>query len=51
VDQIVRLVSPIGQGNVRGKEPGLIALASLNEIMAVLEGTVSVDQMQKVKNA
>ena len=51
VDQIARLVSPIGQGNVRGKEPGLIALASLNEIMAVLEGTISMDQMQKVKNS
>ena len=51
VDQIARLVSPIGQGNVRGKEPGLIALASLNEIMAILEGTISMDQMQKVKNS
>ena len=51
VEQIARLVSPIGQGNVRGKEPGLIALASLNEIMAILEGAVSMDQTQRVENA
>lgn len=37
-EEISRLVSPIGQGPVSGKEPGLIALASLNEILAVLNG-------------
>ena len=49
--QIARLVSPIGQGSVRGKEPGLIALATLNEIMAVLEGTISMDQSMRLEKS
>ena len=48
--QIARLVSPIGQGSVRGKEPGLIALATLNEIMSVLEETVLMGHPLRVKN-
>ena len=49
--QIARLVSPIGQGSVRGKEPGLIALATLNEVMAVLEGTISMGQSLRIENS
>jgi xanthine dehydrogenase accessory factor len=48
--QISKLVSPIGQGGVRGKEPGMIALATLNEVMAVLEETVPMDQSLRVEN-
>jgi xanthine dehydrogenase accessory factor len=48
--QISRLVSPIGQGSVGGKEPGLIALATLNEVMSVLEGTVLMGKPLRVKN-
>lgn len=43
---IARLVSPIGSGPVRGKEPGLIALASLNEIMATLDNAVELRTQQ-----
>jgi len=49
--QIARLVSPIGQGSVRGKEPGLIALATLNEVIAVLEGTISMGRSLRVENS
>jgi xanthine/CO dehydrogenase XdhC/CoxF family maturation factor len=48
--QIARLVSPIGQGSVSGKEPGLIALATLNEIMSVLEGPVLMGHPPRVRN-
>ena len=51
VTQIARLVSPIGQGGVRGKEPGLIALATLNEVIAVLEETVPMGQSLRVENS
>lgn len=44
--EIGRLVSPIGHRTFRGKEPGLIALASLNEIMMVVDGAISEEQLQ-----
>lgn len=45
-NEISRLVSPIGANSVHGKEPGLIALTSLNEIMSVVNGSVSENQLQ-----
>ncbi len=49
-EEIARLVSPIGNGMVRGKEPGLIALASLSEIMAVLEQSSEEPVLQSSEN-
>jgi len=50
-EDITRLVSPIGAGAVHGKEPGLIALASLNEIMATLESSASRETQQMNENS
>ncbi|NQV98434.1 MAG: xanthine dehydrogenase accessory protein XdhC [Rhodospirillales bacterium] len=48
--EIGRLVSPIGQGRISGKEPGLIALASLNEIMTELQRPLARQQPQMSEN-
>lgn len=50
-EEIARLTSPIGQGGVSGKEPGLIALSALNEVMTILGGAVAQQtRQQKVKS-
>ncbi len=49
-NEIARLTSPIGQAGVSGKEPGLIALAALNEVMAVIGGAAVLDNRQEKAN-
>ncbi len=48
--EITRLVSPIGAGGIAGKEPGMIALASLNELMMRLEKPSSTEILKKNEN-